>query len=122
MRADELGETRAGLEGVVEDVFASLPRADQRNTGNFYLHGVMLGGGRMSRQPMSGRLGVDYQQLQQFVSTSLWEVEPVRPVLVCMVAQLIGPDAWTVGDKAATGFSDSRVPLRSGEAELISPG
>ena len=76
----------------------------------------------MSRQPMSGRLGVDYQQLQQFVSTSLWEVEPVRPVLVCMVAQLIGPDAWTVGDKAATGFSDSRVPVRSGEAELISPG
>ena len=39
MRADELAETRAELEAFVEDVFASLPRADQRDKGNLYLYG-----------------------------------------------------------------------------------
>lgn len=101
MRANELAETRAELEGFVEDVFASLPRADQRNKGNLYLHGLMLDGRRKSMQPMGGRLGVDYQQLQQFVSASPWKVEPVRRVLVRKAVQLIDPDAWVVDD---TGF------------------
>lgn len=101
MRANELAETRAELEAFVEDVFASLPRADQRNKGNLYLHGLMLDGRRKSMQPMGGRLGVDYQQLQQFVSASPWKVEPVRRVLVRKAVQLIDPEAWVVDD---TGF------------------
>ena len=44
---------------------------------------------------------MDYQQLQQFVSSSPWKVEPVRRVLVRRGLQLIGPDAWVVDD---TGF------------------
>ena len=52
-------------------------------------------------QTMGERLGVDYQQLQQFVSSSPWKVEPVRQVLVRRALQLIGPDAWVVDD---TGF------------------
>ena len=101
MKSDELAETRAELDAFVEDVFASLPRADQRGKGNLYLHGLMLDGRRKSMQPMGDRLGIDYQQLQQFVSSSPWKVEPVRRVLVRKAVQLIGPDAWVVDD---TGF------------------
>ncbi|MDI3279530.1 transposase, partial [Arthrobacter sp. AL08] len=54
-----------------------------------------------SMQPMGERLGVDYQQLQQFVSSSPWKPEPARRVLVRKAVEVIGPDAWVVDD---TGF------------------
>ena len=104
---DELTETKAELEAFVDDVFASLPRSDQRAKGNLYLRGLMLDGRRKSMQPMGTRLGVglpaviDYQQLEQFVSASPWRVALVRRVLVRRALQLIGPDAWVVAD---TGF------------------
>lgn len=101
MKPDELAVTRAELDAFVQEVFASLPRADQRNKGNLYLHGLMLDGRRKSMQPMGDRLGIDYQQLQQFVSASPWKVEPVRRVLAGKAIQVIGPDAWVVDD---TGF------------------
>ncbi|MCZ2404255.1 IS701 family transposase [Paenarthrobacter sp. Z7-10] len=101
MKPDELAETKAELEAFVQDVFASVPRADQRNKGSLYLHGLMLDGRRKSMQPMGARLGIDDQQLQQFVSTSPWKVEPVRRVLVRRAVEVIGPDAWVVDD---TGF------------------
>src|SRR5665647_2136188 len=98
---DELTEVRAELEAFVDDVLASLPRSDQRAKGNLYLRGLMLDGRRKSMQPMGTRLGVDYQQLQQFVSSSPWKVEPVQRVLVRRALELISPDAWVVDD---TGF------------------
>ena len=52
-------------------------------------------------QPMGDRLGIDCQQLQQFVSSSPWPVEPVRRVLVRKAVGLIGPEAWVIDD---TGF------------------
>ena len=101
MNPDELTKTKAELEAFVDDAFASLPRSDQRAKGNLYLRGLMRDGRRKSMQPMGTRLGVDYQQLQQFVSASPWRVEPVRRVLVRRALQLIGSDAWVVDD---TGF------------------
>lgn len=101
MNPDELTEVRAELEAFVDDVLASLPRSDQRAKGNLYLRGLMLDGRRKSVQPMGERLGIDYQQLQQFVSSSPWRVEPVRRVLVRRALELISPDAWVVDD---TGF------------------
>lgn len=52
-------------------------------------------------QPMGDRLGIDYQQLQQFVSSSPWPVEPVRRRLATRAIDVIGPAAWVVDD---TGF------------------
>ena len=101
MRADELVETKAELDAFIQDVFASLPRAAQRSQGNLYLRGLMLDGRRKSMQPMGERLGVDYQQLQQFVSSSPWKVEPVRRALVHKAVQLIEPEVWVIDD---TGF------------------
>ena len=65
MNPDELTEAKVELDAFVEDVVASLPRADQRDKGNLYLRGLMLDGRRKSMQPMGTRLGVDYQELQQ---------------------------------------------------------
>ena len=98
MNPDDFTKTEAELEAFVDDVFASLPRSDQRAKGNLYLRGLMLDGRRKSMQPMGTRLGIDYQQLQQFVSASPWKVEPVRRVLVRRALQLIRPDAWVVDD------------------------
>lgn len=97
----EIERVRAELDEYVGDVFASLARRDQRDKGGLYLRGLMLDGRRKSMQPMGDRLGVDYQQLQQFVSSSLWPVEPVRRQLASRAIQVIGPEACVVDD---TGF------------------
>lgn len=47
---------------------------------------------------MGEHLGVDYQKLQQFVSSSSRKVEPVRHVLVRRALQLISPVVWVVDD------------------------
>src|SRR3954466_4106106 len=101
MRSDEIADVRDLLEDFVQDVFASLARKDQRGKGALYLQGLMLEGRRKSMQPMGGRLGTDYQQLQQFVSSSPWPVEPVRRVLARKALELIEPEAWVIDD---TGF------------------
>ncbi len=101
MQADEFQRVRADLDVFVGGVFASLARKDQRSKGSLYLQGLMLEGRRKSMQPMGERLGIDYQQLQQFVSSSPWPVEPVRKALVRKAITTIGPQAWVVDD---TGF------------------
>lgn len=83
------------------EVFASLLRKDQRAKGGLYVQGLMLQGRRKSMQPMGERLGVDHQQLQQFVTSSPWAVEPVRRVLASKALELIEPAAWVIDD---TGF------------------
>lgn len=45
---------------------------------------------------------MNYQQLQQFVPSSLWPVEPVRAVLARKAVELIDPVAWVLND---TGFA-----------------
>lgn len=102
MDTDELTQVRRELDDFVAEVFASLPRTDQRGKGSLYVQGLMLDGRRKSMQPMGERLGVDYQQLQQFVSSSPWAVEPVRRVLASRATGLVGPEAWVVDD---TGFT-----------------
>ena len=101
MEPDELASVRTELEGYVEQVFTSLARSDQRGKGGLYLQGLMLDGRRKSMQPMGERLGVDYQQLQQFVSSSPWKVEPVRRQLAGIAMETVGPEAWVIDD---TGF------------------
>ncbi|MHA4854215.1 IS701 family transposase [Rhodococcus sp. MSC1_016] len=90
------------LESFVGEVFSSLKRKDQRATAGVYARGVMLDGRRKSMQPMAERLGVDHQRLQQFVTTSPWDVVPVRKMLSRKACDLITPDAWVIDD---TGFA-----------------
>jgi SRSO17 transposase len=53
----ELAAIRGRLEGFAADLFASLPRRDQRARGQCYLRGLLLDGRRKSIEPMAARLG-----------------------------------------------------------------
>jgi DDE superfamily endonuclease len=78
LTASELARIRGRLEAFADDIFASLPRADQRARGQCYLHGLMLEGRRKSIEPMAARLGeVHYQALHHFVAASPWDWRPV---------------------------------------------
>src|SRR2546423_7931711 len=101
MTPDELVVVRQRLEAFAADVFAPVPRSDQRAKGELYLRGLLLDGRRKSMQPMAARLGVDHQGLQQFVTTSTWDAGAVRGRLARRAVELIDPVAWVVDD---TGF------------------
>jgi SRSO17 transposase len=62
----------------------------------------MLDGKRKSMQPMAERLGIDYQQFQQFLTSSTWDYVAVRRRLAGMIIDLIDPQAWVLDD---TGFA-----------------
>jgi SRSO17 transposase len=97
----ELAELRTALEGFASGVFEGFARVDQRATGVRYLRGLMLDGRRKSMQPMAERLGVDHQQLQQFLTSSTWDYVAVRRRLAARALEVIEPQVWVVDD---TGF------------------
>ncbi|WP_063041491.1 IS701 family transposase [Nocardia pseudovaccinii] len=97
-----LSDVDEQLDSFADEVFSSLSRKDRVATAGVYVRGLMLEGKRKSMQPMAERLGVDHQRLQQFVTTSPWDVVPVRKVLSRKACDLIEPHAWAVDD---TGFA-----------------
>ncbi|MFD4118204.1 IS701 family transposase [Streptomyces niveus] len=101
MRAGELAACRGRLEEFVSEVFAPLVRRDQREKGALYLRGLLLDGRRKSMQPMAGRLGIDHQRLQQFMTSSTWSVQEVRARLAWRAVRAVRPQAWVLDD---TGF------------------
>jgi hypothetical protein len=62
----------------------------------------MLDGKRKSMQPMAARLGVDHQQLQQFVTESTWDHVEARSRIARWAEDFIRPEAYVVDD---TGFA-----------------
>jgi len=89
------------LDSFVGEIFSHLGRKDRRATAGLYVRGLMLDGRRKSMQPMAARLRVDHQRLQQFVTSSPWDVEPAGKTLSRRACALIEPDAWVIDD---TGF------------------
>jgi SRSO17 transposase len=106
----QLRRIRTRLVAFAEDLFASVPRKDQRRWGQTYLRGLLLDGKRKSIQPMADRLTKGdpqadayalEQALQQFVNQSPWDPSPVRRRLAERMTAAIGPAAWVIDD---TGF------------------
>jgi SRSO17 transposase len=98
---EELSSLRPRIAEFAEEMLGDWPRRDQRAKGELYLRGLLLDGRRKSMQPMAARLGVDHQQLQQFVSSSTWDDAQVRQRLAGWAQRWIGPRAWVLDD---TGF------------------
>jgi hypothetical protein len=96
-----MDEVRPVIEEFAERMFGGFARRDQRTKGQLYLRGLMLDGKRKSMQPMAQRLGVDHQQLQQFVTTSTWDHIDVRRRLASWAGEFVDPDALVIDD---TGF------------------
>jgi SRSO17 transposase len=105
-----LRRMRKRLVAFAEDVFASLPRTDQRARAETYLRGLLLDGKRKSIEPMATRLAAadadgdgvrDLEQaLQQFVNQSPWDRVPVRRRLAEPMTAAITPAAWVIDDTA----------------------
>ena len=109
----ELAAIGDRLEGFADEVFASLPRTDQRARGECYLRGLLLEGRRKSIQPMAERLGeVHYQALHHFVAASPWDWRPVRRRLAELVCQAIQPTAWVVDDTGLPKDGDHSVGVQ----------
>jgi SRSO17 transposase len=114
-----LRRLRRRLVAFAEDVFASLPRKDQRQRGETYLRGLLLDGKRKSIEPMAARLAAvdadsegvrDLEQaLQQFVNQSPWDPGPVRRRLAQRMTAAIRPAAWVVDDTAFPKFGRHSV-------------
>jgi SRSO17 transposase len=97
--AHEVNRVRAMLALFVADVFASVPRKDQRAKGDCYLRGLMLDGRRKSIQAMASRLpDGNEQNLQQFVNQSTWDPVPVQRRINERLLPLVNPVAWVIDD------------------------
>lgn len=102
MNRDELLEARGRLEAFLESILRVLGRSERRRWGAFYVHGLLLEGGRKTAAGMAQRFGGDIQAVQQFVNQSPWDWRAVRQTLAQqMLARVCGPGAWIVDD---TGF------------------
>ncbi|WP_156520607.1 IS701 family transposase, partial [Rhodococcus sp. EPR-157] len=102
MDTSELDEVDELIDSYVGEVFSSLTRKDRVATAGVYVRGLMLDGRRKSMQPMAERLNVDHQRLQQFVTSSPWNVTPVRKILSRKACEVIDPQVWVIDD---TGFA-----------------
>jgi len=109
----QLRRIRTRLVTFAEDLFASIPRKDQRRWGQTYLRGLLLDGKRKSIQPMATRLAKGdpqadayalEQALQQFVNQSPWDPAAVRRRLAERMTAAIGPQAWVIDDTAFPKF------------------
>src|SRR5436305_14752192 len=76
-------------------------RSDQRAKGQLYVRGLLTDGARTSMQQMAARLGVDHQELQQFISSSTWDYQHVRCNVARWEGDVVAPAAYPVD---ATGF------------------
>jgi SRSO17 transposase len=98
---DQIERVRPRLVEFAAEMLGGLRRSDQRAKGELYVRGLLTDGARKSMQPMAERLGVDHQQLQQFVTSSTWDYTQVRARVATWAVQAIDPDAYVIDD---TGF------------------
>lgn len=79
-------------------VLHSLPRSDQRRSGELYLRGLLAAEGRKTLRNIAAPTGrpADVQRLHHFVSDSTWGWSPVRQALALLLEDAVRPVAWVV--------------------------
>ena len=99
VRAEELAGLRPRLvEFTAQMLDGAVRRSDQRAKGELYVRGLLTDGQRKSMQPMAERLGVDHQQLQQFITSSTWDYRTVRANVARWAVDAIDPAAFVIDD------------------------
>ncbi len=101
MTPEQIADVRPRLVAFAAEMLGDLPRKDQRATGELYARGLLADGRRKSMQPMAGRLGVDHQRLQQFITSSTWVYPVVRRNVARWFAGSQPVEALVIDD---TGF------------------
>lgn len=83
----------------ISPLVAGLGRSERRQAGMRYVEGLLLPGQRKSVGPMAERLGVDAQQLQQFVTDSPWDEQQIwRRIAQEVIPSLEPLEAWVVDE------------------------
>ncbi len=78
---------------------ATVGRLERRVAATNYVEGLLIPGKRKSIEPMAGRLGVDSQRLQQFITDSPWDEGAVWEAVRREVIPHLEPfDAWVVDE------------------------
>ncbi|MFI5932127.1 IS701 family transposase [Actinoplanes sp. NPDC051494] len=80
------------------EIFAHLPRIDQRRKGYEYVNGLLQARGRKSIRNIAGTSAgtAAEQALHHFVSSSTWDWAPARRALADYVRRAAGPLAWVL--------------------------
>ncbi|KUM69454.1 IS701 family transposase [Streptomyces curacoi] len=78
------------------ELFALLPRADQREKGAQYLYGLLTADGRKTVRNIAAHVGGGSaeQSLHHFVSASTWDWMPVRAALCRYLERVLRPRAF----------------------------
>jgi SRSO17 transposase len=98
MTPEQLERVRPRLVGFTAQMLGPLQGYRQPAKGELYVRGLLTNGRRKSMQPMAERLGVDHQQLQQFITSSSWDYRAVRRNVATWAAAAISPRAYVIDD------------------------
>lgn len=108
------------LSNFCEELFASLPRSEQRRWAEVYLRGLLSVPGRKSIRRISDQV-VGWraeQSLQQFVNQSTWQWNSVRDTLAHRAAA-VRPKAWLVHEAIFPKHGHSSVGVARQYASSI---
>lgn len=88
------------LEAWFEPFLKAFRHRGQRRWAPAYLRGLLLPGHRKSVEPMAERVcSGETQQLHHFVSTSVWDTQPLEAILLEKADRLVGgPNAHLIVD------------------------
>jgi SRSO17 transposase len=100
MTAKQLERCRQRLKTYLQEMLSPLGRSERRYWGSVYVRGLLLDGERKSAGALATRLPeANEQNLQQFVSQSPWEWEPLWQAMAERIQSVFPvPEAWVVDD------------------------
>lgn len=92
-------QSQEQFQEFIDPLVAGLGRSERRQAGVRYVEGLLLPGQRKSIGPMAERLGVDGQQLQQFVTDSPWDEQRIWRLIAQEVIPSLEPlEAWVIDE------------------------
>ncbi|MFF9209378.1 MULTISPECIES: IS701 family transposase [unclassified Streptomyces] len=91
-------ELRRHREELLDTLFSSLSRRDQRMRGEHYLRGLLFAEGRKSVRNIAHSLGLpdEEQRLHHFICGSTWDWAPMRAAHAAFLDRLCPPRAWVL--------------------------
>lgn len=100
----QLSASRASedLQRFTQEIFAGLPRVDQRQWARVYVEALLTAPGRKSGRHLADSMGMPEaaHSLHQFVNASPWDWLPVRRSLLHWVEGRDRARAWVIGSTA----------------------
>ncbi|MFD9725804.1 IS701 family transposase [Streptomyces sp. NPDC059072] len=89
----------ASVETFADELFADLPRADQRRWARVYMRGLLAAPGKKSLRRIASAVAASptaSQCMHQFINVSPWDWEPVRDELARWISRRLAPEAQVI--------------------------